>query len=160
VWITSALLSLAAWAVPAAAQDDDYRRCEQYRESKRESNPDLALQYCSSAIQSNRLSAKQLVNALNGRGLAFSMKGDFEHAIQDFDQAVRLAPDDAEAHGWSTDGVFGLLSKASRQCASARWSGRSLGKCPASGRFILRTRHPASQRATPSPDRVEPRMLA
>jgi hypothetical protein len=33
-WITSALLSLAACAVPAAAQSDDYRRCEQYRESK------------------------------------------------------------------------------------------------------------------------------
>jgi len=93
VWITSALLSLA-WAVSAAAQDDDVRRCEQYRES----NPDLVLQYCSSAIQSGHLSATQLDSVLNTRGLAFLMKSDFEHAIQDFDQAVRLAPDDAEAH--------------------------------------------------------------
>ncbi len=93
-WIASALFSLAAYALPAAAQNDDYRRCEQYRES----DPDLALQNCSSAIQSGHLSAEQLVHALNSRGRAFSMKGDSERAIQDFDQAIRIAPNDAEAH--------------------------------------------------------------
>jgi len=47
-WITSTLFFLAGCAFQAAAQNDNYRRCGEYPES----NPDLALKYCTAAIQS------------------------------------------------------------------------------------------------------------
>src|SRR5216683_211726 len=91
--LVSLLFFLAGCAVPAAAQNDDYRRCGEYRES----NPNLALKYCTAAIQSGSLSQEQLAEARNNRGIAFDVKGERDRGIQDFDEAIRLNPDFAEA---------------------------------------------------------------
>ncbi len=91
--LVSLLFFLAGCAVPAAAQNDDYRRCGEYRES----NPNLALKYCTAAIQSGSLSQEQLAEARNNRGIAFDVKGERDRGIQDFDEAIRLKPDFAEA---------------------------------------------------------------
>ena len=43
-------------------------------------------------------SIKEDARAYYNRGLARTNKGDFEKAIADFDQAIKLSPRDAEAH--------------------------------------------------------------
>lgn len=92
-WIVSALFFLPGCALQAAAQDDDYGRCVEHPES----NPDLALQYCTTAIQSGNLSQERLARARKNRGIAFYTKGERDRAIEDFNEAIRLKPDLAEA---------------------------------------------------------------
>src|SRR5437588_196871 len=59
----------------------------------RPANSDLALHYCTAAIQSGRLSEADLAISLMNRGLAYDNKGDHDRAIQDYDPALRLQPD-------------------------------------------------------------------
>jgi tetratricopeptide (TPR) repeat protein len=63
----------------------------------RESNPDLAINYCTRAIDSGQLPASNLAIAFTNRGNAYNYKGEYDRAIQDFDQAIRLHPNDAYA---------------------------------------------------------------
>src|SRR5437588_673168 len=52
--------------------------------------PDLRIAACASLIQSGPQDTNILIGALSFRGIAFRQKGDNDHAIQDFDQAIRL----------------------------------------------------------------------
>lgn len=61
------------------------------------SNPDLALQHCTALVESGKLSEENLAKALIFRGFAYRSKGDYDRAIHDFDQAIRLKPDFANA---------------------------------------------------------------
>ena len=61
------------------------------------SNPDLALQHCTALVESGKLSEENLAKALIFRGFAYRSKGDYDRAIHDFDQAIRLKPDLANA---------------------------------------------------------------
>jgi tetratricopeptide (TPR) repeat protein len=70
---------------------DDMDGCEN------EGNPKLAIDYCTRAIASAQLPASRLVIALTNRGNAYNSKGDYNHAIQDFDQAILLDPNHAYA---------------------------------------------------------------
>jgi lipoprotein NlpI len=55
---------------------------------------DTALALCTRALQSGDLSDQQRADALNDRGAVYSDgKGDYDKAIQDYDQAIRLKPD-------------------------------------------------------------------
>lgn len=54
---------------------------------------DLRISGCTTLIQSGRL----LDRAFYHRGFAYLNKGDYDRAIQDYNQAIRLKPDDAEA---------------------------------------------------------------
>src|SRR5690348_11216461 len=72
---------------------DDVQRCYENAAS----NSDLALRYCTAAIQSGRLSDADLAVTLNNRGGAYGRKGDHDRAIQDFDRAIRFKPDYVEA---------------------------------------------------------------
>jgi lipoprotein NlpI len=60
-------------------------------------NPDLALQHCTALVESGKLSEENLAKALIFRGFAYRSKGDYDRAIHDFDQAIRLKPDFANA---------------------------------------------------------------
>lgn len=57
-----------------------------------------ALPLCSRALRSGDLSSSQTANALNARGLLYVLKGDYDKAIQDLDESIRLNPDYAGAH--------------------------------------------------------------
>src|SRR6266851_3172241 len=105
--LVSLLFFLAGCAVPAAAQNDDYRRCGEYRES----NPNLALKYCTAAIQSGSLSQEQLAEARNNRGIAFDVKGERDRGIQDYDQAIRLRPNYSEAFNNRGNAFYGKGEK-------------------------------------------------
>jgi lipoprotein NlpI len=49
---------------------------------------------CTAALQSEVLSETNRRSALNNRGIAYRGTGDYEHAIQDFNEAIQLNPND------------------------------------------------------------------
>ncbi len=48
-------------------------------------------------IEQTHQSRKQKSDALTNRGKAYRAKGDSDHAIRDFDEAIKLDPNDGEA---------------------------------------------------------------
>jgi lipoprotein NlpI len=82
-------------AAPCFAQiADDLKSCIDYSQT----NPNVALQSCTSAIQSGILSQPNLAIAFYRRGVAYFAKFDYDHALQDYDQALLLNPDFPQAH--------------------------------------------------------------
>jgi len=79
-------------SLPAHAQPSDSNGV-----SCRNSNPNLAISSCSSLIQSGRLAGDALAAAYNDRGDAYTAKYDDGHAIEDYNQAIKLKPNYAEA---------------------------------------------------------------
>src|SRR5256885_17043933 len=60
--------------------------------------PDLRISGCTTLIQSGRETQSILAVAFCNRGNAYQdYKGDYDRAIQDYDQAIRLKPDDSIA---------------------------------------------------------------
>lgn len=53
---------------------------------------ELRISGCTALIQSGKFSGKDLANAFASRGNAYATKKDFDHAISDLDQAIRLDP--------------------------------------------------------------------
>lgn len=70
---------------------EDIQNCEQDAQNQ----PDLAIHHCTRAINSGRLSDKNLSTALNNRGIAHIIKGNLDSAIYDFTQSIRLSPNEA-----------------------------------------------------------------
>src|SRR5258705_309847 len=62
-----------------------------------EANPDLKIGYCTRVIQSGRYIGANAAWAFNNRGNGYHRKGEDDHAIQDYDEAIRLKPDFALA---------------------------------------------------------------
>jgi lipoprotein NlpI len=85
------VLSLLCADVIKAQANQDFDTCST------ETSPDLALQSCTRAIASRRLSMQDLAYAFNVRGIIYGNRGDADRAIQDYNQAIRLKPDFAEA---------------------------------------------------------------
>ena len=62
-----------------------------------ESNPDLKIGFCTKVIQSGRYSGADAAWAFDKRGFAYHLKVAYDKAIQDYDEAIRLKPDFADA---------------------------------------------------------------
>jgi tetratricopeptide (TPR) repeat protein len=56
---------------------------------------DLRVSGCTTVIQSGRENPKNLAFAFNSRGNAYWAKKDYDHAVADYDQAIKLNPTDA-----------------------------------------------------------------
>ena len=56
---------------------------------------DLRISGCTTIIQSGRENPKGLANAFNSRGNAYWAKKEFDRAVTDYDQAIKLNPTDA-----------------------------------------------------------------
>lgn len=52
---------------------------------------------CTAIIQSGKEDSQNLASAFNNRGSAYKDRGDYDRAIADFNQAIRLDPKDATA---------------------------------------------------------------
>jgi tetratricopeptide (TPR) repeat protein len=55
-------------------------------------NPDVIIAGCTAVIQAHTDPPRRLAIALNNRGVAFKAKGDFDHALQDYDLSLQLDP--------------------------------------------------------------------
>lgn len=59
---------------------------------------DVAIADCTRAIQSGRYTGHALALKFSNRGVEWRIKGDYERAISDYDDAIRLDPDYADAY--------------------------------------------------------------
>src|SRR5712691_4414116 len=91
--LSAKVLELASMTAPALAQT--------LKDSKCTGRPDIPwdeqIVGCTNAIKSGRYTGKNLAAAFNGRGTAYRAKRDLVRAIQDYDQAIKLNPNEATA---------------------------------------------------------------
>ncbi len=83
------VLFLAGWTQSAQADfTQEIRRCDSGG-----NHPDIRIAACTRNIQSGRFIGQNLAVAFTNRGLAYKSKGQFDRAIADFSEAIRLKPD-------------------------------------------------------------------
>ena len=91
--LSATTLELASMNAPALPQTLNDRKCT--------GNTDIPwdeqIVGCSNAIKSGKYTGKDLAAAFNDRGTAYRVTGDFDHAIQDYNQTIKLNPNDATA---------------------------------------------------------------
>ena len=58
---------------------------------------DLLIEGCTAVIAAGKYSGKGLAFAFNNRGIAYQNKGQYDRAIQDYGQAIKLDPNFAQA---------------------------------------------------------------
>ncbi len=89
ILILIVLVALALALSPPLVTDDfesDARHC-----ASNDTDPDLAVAACTRLIQSDRDDDDAILAfAYNGRGNAYRHKGEYDRAIQDYDQAIHL----------------------------------------------------------------------
>ena len=87
-----AILFLAAWTqITQADFSQNIRRC-----GSDGTHPDIRIAACTRNIQSGRFTGRNLAVAFTNRGLAYKRKGQWDRAIADYSEAIRLKSDDAQ----------------------------------------------------------------
>jgi tetratricopeptide (TPR) repeat protein len=61
------------------------------------STPDVPIEGCTAVIKTGEQVLRNIATAYNNRGVAYRLKGNYEQAIDDFNEAIRLAPKNANA---------------------------------------------------------------
>lgn len=86
------LVMVFASGLPAWGQtrDENMDRCAEA------DDPDVMIGGCTAFIQSGQEDNKNLSIAFSNRGIGYSKKGNYDLAIQDFDEAIRLSPSDID----------------------------------------------------------------
>jgi tetratricopeptide (TPR) repeat protein len=87
-WLAAAVVALGAWGGGAAAEED---LCAH-------GSGDVAIADCTLAIQSGRFTGHALALKFGNRGVEWRLKGDYERAIYDYGEAIRLDPNYADAY--------------------------------------------------------------
>ena len=65
------------------------REQQKWCEGKDDASPDLRITSCSAVIEQTKVK-KQKGDAFTSRGKAYRAKGDSDHAIHDFDEAIKI----------------------------------------------------------------------
>jgi len=89
-----------AWLVSRAPpKSDDQRRFEaDYRTCIRSESPEDQLAACSRLIASGWLKERSLAMVYNNRGVAWWRLDRFDEALEDYERALSIDPDDPETH--------------------------------------------------------------
>jgi tetratricopeptide (TPR) repeat protein len=87
--VAMAALLLAGPIAPALAQSPKDWKCT----GNSDIPPDQQITGCTNAIQSGKYSGKNLKWAYLNRGNVYRAKGDYDHAIADYSEAIRLNPE-------------------------------------------------------------------
>ncbi len=83
--------TLVVSAAQSQTLDQDRERCQQ-RE------PTVVFAACTAVIRSgDQVTRDELVQAFSNRGHAYAHLGRYQRAIQDYDEAIRLKPNNARA---------------------------------------------------------------
>ena len=102
VLLVAAGLSLSTTASAQFQRDVD--RCA----GKEEVTIDLKISSCAAVIASKTYAGKNLAFAFNNRGNAYYANKDYDHAIADCKQAVKLDPTKVVAYGQRADAGAGI----------------------------------------------------
>jgi tetratricopeptide (TPR) repeat protein len=78
------------FALPASAQQGEDEGC-----GGRGGTPDERIAACTGIVESRLSKPLEVANALRVRGIALRQKGELDRAIADFDQAIKIDPQDA-----------------------------------------------------------------
>lgn len=102
--LATPLMLLAPASAAPSRSEESWGQCT-------ESDADVSIYGCSALLQSGEASGPNRRAAFYNRGIAYRHKGQNDLAIQDFDQAIRLRPTDAEAFNnraiaYDEDGKF------------------------------------------------------
>jgi tetratricopeptide (TPR) repeat protein len=95
VLILLLLGGMAAAQRPAESQKK-FKNIELCNGANRNS-PDIRIEGCTAVIESGKETPKILVIAYNNRGNAYTAKGEYDRAVQDYDQSIKLNPNYAKA---------------------------------------------------------------
>jgi tetratricopeptide (TPR) repeat protein len=63
----------------------------------RTGGPDSQINGCTALIESDQATPESLAHAYNNRGNAYALKGDYDLAIQNYDQSIKVFPGDVKA---------------------------------------------------------------
>ena len=85
--LCTCLLLGAAVAATGQRRQENLNKCKSV-------DPDAKITGCTALIQADQETTKNLSAIYNYRGNAYYAKGDYDRAIQDYDQAIRLNPSD------------------------------------------------------------------
>jgi Tetratricopeptide repeat len=89
---------------------------------------DIVISGCSAVIQASQDSPKRLATAFNNRGVAYKFKGEYDHALEDYDRAIHLNPSFANAYNRVLDLPHCDAAQRSRQREKSRQV-RDLKEC-------------------------------
>ena len=85
------LFLAASTQITQADFSENIRRCH-----SDDIHPDIQIAACTRNIQSGRFIGRNLAVAFTNRGLAYKRKGQWDRAIADYSEAIRLKFDDAQ----------------------------------------------------------------
>jgi tetratricopeptide (TPR) repeat protein len=90
---TVALITLLCVPATLAGQtwDENWKKCSS-------NDPAARIVGCSALIQANKETKDGLATVYMNRGTAYSVGGDYDRAIQDYNQSLQLNPNDADAY--------------------------------------------------------------
>jgi tetratricopeptide (TPR) repeat protein len=91
--LTLLFIALLSFENTSWAESSDDPKCAA---STERNDFDLAIDHCTAAIQSGELSDQDLAAAFHNRGLAYHHKKEYDRAIEDYDQAIRMGLTDAD----------------------------------------------------------------
>jgi lipoprotein NlpI len=91
--LAGAVIVTGAAAARAQAYVADAERCVSIT-----NNSDLAIQYCTRAIESGRITGEDLARLHFSRGVEWANKNENDRALADYDAAIRLSPKFADAY--------------------------------------------------------------
>jgi tetratricopeptide (TPR) repeat protein len=100
--ICALTVGLLLAAAPVAAQTQQQSNWCGGRDG---ATPDLQISGCTAVIQSGKYVGTKLASAFISRGVAYDDKGQYDRAIQDYDQAIKLDPNYATALSNRADAI-------------------------------------------------------
>jgi tetratricopeptide (TPR) repeat protein len=88
--LCTCLLLVAAMAAMGQSRQEDLNKT-------RSADPDTRIAGCTALIKAGQETPENLSAAYEERGVAYEGKGDYDHAIPDFNETIRLNPRNAES---------------------------------------------------------------